>query len=75
MLQKINLHLSVTFDITHTHIKLAMLLHHHTINILLISMPIDNRDNLANRVLGNTGKLIIWIFFQDVTNYSIITRN
>jgi len=52
-----------------------MLLHHHTINILLISMPIDNRDNLANRVLGNTGKLIIWIFFQDVTNYSIITRN
>ena len=37
-------------------------------------MPIDNRDNLANRVLGNTGKLIIWIFFQDVTNYNIITR-
>lgn len=67
MFQKINLHLSVTFDITHTDKKSAMFLHHHTINILLISMPIDNRANLANRDLGNTDKLIIWIFFQDLS--------
>ena len=56
MLQKINLHLSVTSDITHIHThthththtakKLAMLLHHHTINILLVSRPIDNKITL-----------------------------
>jgi len=50
------MHLSVTSDITHIHThthththtakKLAMLLHHHTINILLVSRPIDNKITL-----------------------------
>jgi hypothetical protein len=56
-MQKINLHLS---DIAHTHThkaqKLAMLLHHHIINALLISLPTGNVANLTKelyRVPGN----------------------
>lgn len=54
-MQKINLQIS---DIAHTHKaqKLAMLLHHHIINALLISLPIGNVANLTKelyRVPGN----------------------